>query len=209
MAKNYFYITLALVGICQSTRLVQQLAHSGQCNEKYLEVTLQSLLDLHPPSVRMVYGDRLDNLKMGLETLIGVLNTSSRDALGIELTRYILGLMVLERRLNRNVNATDKLTKRISALDQQLSHFELLSEPIISAIASMYIEIISPLGPRIQVTGTRAILQNGLIQAKVRAVLLAGIRSAVLWQQVGGGRLQLMFNRRRLLAEARQILSNC
>ncbi|EOK6379544.1 lysogenization regulator HflD, partial [Escherichia coli] len=27
MAKNYYDITLALAGICQSARLVQQLAH--------------------------------------------------------------------------------------------------------------------------------------------------------------------------------------
>jgi high frequency lysogenization protein len=37
--------------------------------------------------------------------------------------------------------------------------------------------------------------------------LLAGIRAAVLWQQVGGGRLQLMFSRQRLLREAKTLLS--
>lgn len=209
MAKNYFDITLALAGICQSARLVQQLAHQGQCDQLYFQVALQSLLDLDPPSVRAVYGDRPNNLKMGLETLIGVLNASSRDTLGAELTRYTLGLMVLERKLNGNRGALDTLTQRIGALDRQLSHFELLSETIISAMAAMYVEIISPLGPRIQVTGAPTVLQNSLIQAKVRAALLAGIRSAVLWQQVGGGRLQLMFSRSRLLAEAKQILSHC
>ena len=29
MAKNYYDITLALAGICQSARLVQQLAHQA------------------------------------------------------------------------------------------------------------------------------------------------------------------------------------
>jgi len=67
--------------------------------------------------------------------------------------------------------------------------------------------VISPLGPRIQVTGSPAVLQNSLLQSKVRATLLAGIRAAVLWQQVGGGRLQLMFSRQRLLREAKSILS--
>ncbi|HAT24730.1 MAG TPA: lysogenization regulator HflD, partial [Pantoea septica] len=37
--------------------------------------------------------------------------------------------------------------------------------------------------------------------------LLAGIRAAVLWQQVGGGRFQLMLSRQRLLREAKTILS--
>ncbi|SUC47473.1 High frequency lysogenization protein HflD [Providencia stuartii] len=47
-------------------------------------------------------------------------------------------------------------------------------------------DVISPLGPRIQVTGSPDILKNSLVQAKVRTLLLSGIRSAVLWQQVGG-----------------------
>ena len=67
--------------------------------------------------------------------------------------------------------------------------------------------MISPLGPRIQVTGAPQVLQNSQVQSKVRATLLAGIRAAVLWQQVGGGRLQLMFSRQRLLREAKTILS--
>ncbi|PMC26181.1 lysogenization regulator HflD, partial [Klebsiella aerogenes] len=37
---------------------------------------------------------------------------------------------------------------------------------------------------------------------------LAGIRSAVLWHQVGGGRLQLMFSRNRLVNQAKQILAH-
>ncbi|MDU5848638.1 MAG: DUF489 family protein, partial [Cronobacter sakazakii] len=31
MAKNFYDITLALAGICQSARLVQSLAHEGTC----------------------------------------------------------------------------------------------------------------------------------------------------------------------------------
>jgi high frequency lysogenization protein len=69
--------------------------------------------------------------------------------------------------------------------------------------------VISPLGPRIQVTGSPAVLQSPQVQAKVRATLLAGIRAAVLWHQVGGGRLQLMFSRNRLTTQAKQILAHC
>ncbi|PAW16265.1 hypothetical protein CKJ90_29910, partial [Klebsiella pneumoniae] len=34
-------------------------------------------------------------------------------------------------------------------------------------------------------------LKSPQVQAKVRSALLAGIRAARLWHQVGGGRLQL------------------
>jgi high frequency lysogenization protein len=75
-------------------------------------------------------------------------------------------------------------------------------------MAAIYVDVISPLGPRIQVTG-HPLSCKARRQAKVRATLLAGIRAAVLWHQVGGGRLQLMFSRNRLTTQAKQILAHC
>lgn len=205
MAKNYYDITLALAGICQSAHLVQQLAHQGQCPPEALKVSLNSLLDLNPSSTLAVFGNDEANLRFGLETLQAVLN-SSRQGLGAELTRYTLSMMVLERKLNASKTALNELSSRIAQLDRQLAHYDLESDTLISAMAGIYVDVISPLGPRIQVTGSPAILQNSQVQSKVRAVLLAGIRATVLWQQVGGGRLQLMFSRSRLVNEAKAIL---
>ncbi|KAB7895977.1 high frequency lysogenization protein HflD [Rouxiella sp. S1S-2] len=208
MAKNYYDITLALAGMCQSARLVQQLAHEGTCAKEEMTVSLRSLLEMNPASTLAVYGNNEANLKMGLETLLGVLN-ANRQGLGAELTRYTLSLMVLERKLHAKKSSMDQLSLRIDQLDRQLAHFDLESEQVISSLASIYVDIVSPAGPRIQVVGSPAILQNTQIQAKVRALLLAGIRAAVLWQQVGGGRLQLMFSRNRLFEQAKAILARC
>ena len=48
-----------------------------------------------------------------------------------------------------------------------------------------------------------AVEQN--VQDKIRACLLAGIRSAVLWRQVGGSKWQLLFHRKKLVQAARQL----
>jgi high frequency lysogenization protein len=208
VAKNYYDITLALAGMCQSARLVQQLAHEGTCAKEEMTVSLRSLLEMNPASTLAVYGNNEANLKMGLETLLGVLN-ANRQGLGAELTRYTLSLMVLERKLHAKKSSMDQLSLRIDQLDRQLAHYDLESEQVISSLASIYVDIVSPAGPRIQVVGSPAILQNTQIQAKVRALLLAGIRAAVLWQQVGGGRLQLMFSRNRLFEQAKAILARC
>ena len=181
MAKNYYDITLALAGICQSARLVQQLAHQGHCDGDALHVSLNSIIDMNPSSTLAVFG---------------------------ELTRYTLSLMVLERKLSSAKGALDTLGNRINGLQRQLEHFDLQSETLMSAMAAIYVDVISPLGPRIQVTGSPAVLQSPQVQAKVRATLLAGIRAAVLWHQVGGGRLQLMFSRNRLTTQAKQILAH-
>ncbi|BFI53383.1 high frequency lysogenization protein HflD [Yersinia pseudotuberculosis] len=207
MAKNYYDITLALAGICQSARLVQQLAHEGQCDNDALNTVLRGLLQTNPSSTLAVYGDTEQVLKMGLETLQSVLN-ANRQGEAAELTRYTLSLMVLERKLSASKSAMNTLGERISQLDRQLAHFDLESETMMSSLASIYVDVVSPLGPRIQVTGSPAILQSLLVQAKVRATLLAGIRSAVLWQQVGGSRLQLMFSRNRLFKQAQSILAH-
>ncbi|EOC1347465.1 high frequency lysogenization protein HflD [Cronobacter turicensis] len=209
MAKNFYDITLALAGICQSARLVQALAHEGTCDSEALRVSLNSVIDQNPASTLDVFGGREAGLKLGLETLLGMLNTSSRQGPGAELTRYTLSLMVLERKLAGSKGAMNTLGNRISDLSRQLEHFELESDTLMNAMAGIYVDVISPLGPRIQVNGSPNVLQSPQVQAKVRATLLAGIRAAVLWQQVGGGRLQLMFSRNRLTTQAKQILAQC
>lgn len=208
MAKNYQDITLALAGVCQSAHLVQQLAHHGHCDNAVLEVSLNSLLDMNPRSTLAVFGNDERNLKVGLETLLGILNSNAKG-MGAELSRYAFSLIALERKLNGNPAALNALGDRIGQLSRQLEHFELMSDTIISALASIYVDIISTLGPRIQVTGSPDVLKSTQVQSKVRAALLAGIRATVLWQQVGGGRLQLMFSRGRLVSEAKQILARC
>jgi high frequency lysogenization protein len=40
----------------------------------------------------------------------------------------------------------------------------------------------------------------------VRTLLLAGLRSAVLWRQLGGGRFDLMFGRKKIMREAEALL---
>ena len=207
MAKNIYDITLALAGVCQAAHLAQQLAHQGHCPQDVYEVSLRSLLDLNPADTLTVYGNDESNLRFGLESLIAVLHNPSRQGAGAEITRYTLSLLMLERKLHKNSKAMAELSERIAKLDRQLQFYELESETITAAIAGIYVDVISPVGPRIQVTGSSAILQNSLVQSKIRAALLTGIRAAVLWQQVGGGRLHLMFSRSRIVDEAKLILS--
>ena len=207
MAKNIYDITLALAGVCQAAHLAQQLAHQGHCPQDVFEVSLRSLLDLNPADTLTVYGNDESNLRFGLESLIAVLHNPSRQGAGAEITRYTLSLLMLERKLHKNSKAMAELSERIAKLDRQLQFYELESETITAAIAGIYVDVISPVGPRIQVTGSSAILQNSLVQSKIRAALLTGIRAAVLWQQVGGGHLHLMFSRSRIVDEAKLILS--
>ncbi|EPM5608232.1 TPA: high frequency lysogenization protein HflD [Providencia stuartii] len=209
MAKNYRDITLALAGICQASYMVQKLAQEGSCNDHDFEVMVNSLTNMNPSSTIDVYGNDPVNLKTGLGAMLGMLSGGNNaSALSAEVTRYMLSIIVLERRLNKNQQAMDKLGQRIEQFARQASYFDPMSDGVFNALAGIYVDVISPLGPRIQVTGSPDILKNSLVQAKVRTLLLSGIRSAVLWQQVGGSRLQLMFSRSRLSNQAKEILSH-
>jgi len=124
-----------------------------------------------------------------------------------ELTRYIISLINLERKLIKQPKQLTQLGERIDASKKQLVHYDITSETLISSFASIYSDIISPLGARIQVTGEPSMLKQTVNQHKIRALLLAGIRAAVLWRQVGGKRRNILFSRSKIVRTAQQLLN--
>ncbi|VFP88828.1 high frequency lysogenization protein HflD [Candidatus Erwinia haradaeae] len=208
MEKKIYNITISLAGICQATRLVQQLAHHGKCSTEALQTSLNSLLDLHPVSTLSVFGNKESNIQCGLKTLIGLLNGRIYQGLTNEITHYTMGILMLERQLQVSKIALKDLSICITDLAKQLENHVIDSSKIISIIAEIYTNIIRPLGPRIQVSGSKTILENMHIQNQVRAILLTGIRSAMLWKQVGGSRFQLLFFRKNLVKSAKDILES-
>lgn len=195
---------LALAGVCQAATLVQQVARQGEFDPRAVEASLSSILVTAPENPQQVYG-AINNLKVGFETLVTQLHNKpgNKDA---ELTRYIASLLGLERKLARNPKAMANLGERISHVQRQLDHVEFDNHQIITSLASIYSDVISPLAPRIQVAGQQKFLAQPQNQQRVRALLLAGVRSAVLWRQMGGKRRNILFKRKAILAAAQQAL---
>ncbi|QJR82414.1 high frequency lysogenization protein HflD [Alteromonas pelagimontana] len=195
---------LALAGVCQAAALVQQLARKGNVDKDAYEASLSSILVTDPESPQHVFG-KLDNLKIGYRTLFSQLSdkTAKKDT---EITRYIASLLGLERKLAKKPDALNKLAERISHVQRQLAHVEFDNVQIVSSLASIYSDIISPLAPRIQVAGNQDLLSQPINQHRVRALLLAGLRSAVMWRQMGGRRRQILFSRKQILESATQAL---
>ncbi|OZS41742.1 high frequency lysogenization protein HflD [Photobacterium sanguinicancri] len=205
MANSLYDRTIAFAGICQAVKLVQKVARDGTCDSDELATCLNSIMATDPANTLDIYGDE-SSLRLGLETLTAEIdNTPS----GNEITRYLVSVMALERKLSSRRDSMAQLGERIDVLKRQTEHFELLEEQMISNIASVYLDTISPLGPRIQVTGTPAHLQQNSVQHKVRGLLLAAVRSAVLWRQVGGKRRHLIFGRKQMVEQAKILLARC
>ena len=73
-------------------------------------------------------------------------------------------------------------------------------------IAALYTQTISTLTPRIVVNGRPQHLQVERTVNWIRTLLFAGLRSAVLWRQLGGGRFSMMFGRKKMLEQAQSLL---
>lgn len=195
--------TMAFAAICQAAYLVQQVARNGSCDEDSLRHALNGILITDPRSAQDVFQDA--KLLNGYKAIVEQLgnNSTPKDA---ELTRYVVSLVALERKLSGRRDVLNLLGERISQVKRQLHHFDLLDEQVLANLASIYSEHISPIGPRIQVAGAPLYLQQSMVQHKVRALLLAGIRATVLWRQVGGRRRHILFFRKQMVESARATL---
>lgn len=198
--------TLTLAAICQIAYWVQKFSRSGQIENSELECLLNSVMITSPDNTLEVYGGDISNLKQGLKTLVDHLGNQSNNK-DPELTRYVVSLLSLERRLSKQPKKMAALGERIEQCERQLAHYEITSDTLISSIASIYSDLISPLGTPIQVAGEPSILKQPANQHKIRALLLAGIRSAVLWRQVGGKRRNILFTRSKIVKNAQDLLS--
>ncbi|MBT1449364.1 high frequency lysogenization protein HflD [Glaciecola sp. XM2] len=195
---------LALAGVCQAAKLVQSIARTGEADENAVEASISSILVTDPDSTQQVYGSS-NNLKIGFTTLIEQIDNSSKmkDA---ELTRYIASILSLERKLNSNRQALNELANRVSHVQRQSAHVGFENSQILTSLASIYSDVVSPLAPKIQIAGNPEHLSIESNQRKVRTLLLAGIRSAVLWRQLGGKRRHILLSRNKILDSAKQAL---
>ena len=198
---------IALGAVFEAAFLVDKIAKSGQINEAQLSCMLGSLLVRDPQSTLDVYGGDDLNLRDGYRALLSALerdpSTLQRDSL-----RYALALLGLERKLAKRDDMLQIMGSRLDQIQQQVQHFDLVHDNVIASCGSLYQDTLSTFSQRIQVQGDMRHLQQPSNAAKIRALLLAGIRAARLWRQLGGHRWQLVFSRRKLLNELQSMLRN-
>ncbi len=198
--------TQTFAGICQAAVMVQGIARKNSVDQTAFNLMLKSIININPVETLDVYGGELANLSTGLTMMAAQLGDST-DNKDPELTRYIVNLLNLERRLRSKPKVLTELGNRIEQCQRQLMHYELDSDNMVSNFASIYTDVISPLGGKIQIAGEPSILKQVANQNRIRALLLAGIRSTVLWRQVGGQRRNILFNRRKFVTSAKQLLN--
>ncbi|MDH3355517.1 MAG: high frequency lysogenization protein HflD [Chromatiales bacterium] len=195
---------IALGGLFLATTQVDQIARNGMVDQADFETSIRSLFIENPEETMDVYGTpRMLNL--GLQKLIKHLQGDIKDT-EIQVIRYSLALLQLERKLSKAGGKMAKIGEGIEQAQRQVDHFSISHSAVIAKLADIYSEVVSPISPRIIVKGSDGHLQNSENANKIRALLLAGMRAAVLWRQCGGTRWQLLFQRSKYIDCAKNII---
>jgi high frequency lysogenization protein len=157
-----------------------------------LNANINSLFQIDTETVLDAFGG-LPRIAPGLR--LAYRQLSGAEPRDNELTRYLLSLIQLERKLSRHPEHLRRISQGITTTAERLAHFPLTHGNILAALADIYVENLSILQPRIMVSGEPVYLQNPDNVNRIRALLLSGIRAAMLWRQIGGRRRQLLFSR--------------
>lgn len=209
MEANNRNRTIALAGLFQCVEGVVQIATHGKVDNDLFNSCINSVLTDDAASPEALYGG-VDKLKSGFRVLMNQLGSGGLTPDGrpkdIEATRYAVNLLYLEKKLANDPDMFQKLLKNVENAQQQLGFFEMTHPNMIARLAEIYSNTISKIGPRIMIKGDQNHLSNPENAAKIRALLLAGVRAALLWRQAGGSRWKLIFSRSAMQKEAQGLL---
>jgi len=196
--------TLALAGVFQATELVRQAANHGTWSGYAASSCLYSLFQLEAETTAEIYGS-VDQMKLGVETMLAVLQGDSRHS---DSLRYAVGILQIEKKFRKHRKFLETVGNRLETISAEGTELEQHEREDLQAheVSGLYTETVSKLTPRIVVSGRPQYLKNERTVDWVRTLLMAGLRSATLWNQLGGGRFELMFGRKKIIREAESLL---
>lgn len=194
---------IALAGLHQAAYCVQRIANRGSVDIAHMEPCIYSLFQIDAPDVASVYGEPGAVATGARQVVAQLTGEPTRE---MELTRYVIALMRHERNLAGRGTMQKEIARRVQGAAAARGDLPLLDREVLAGLAGIYQDTISKLTPRIIVRGNPLYLQNPDNQDRIRALLLAGIRAALLWRQCGGTRWQVLLGRRKMLDAARAYL---
>ena len=183
---------LPLAGLLQTLQEVRHLAENGQVDQARLATSIGSVLRIDADSVGEVYGGAAA-VANGLRTLLGYLENRLGDP---QLPRLALSVLQLERGFSQDPAVMRAVRDDIARLAGPAPHATTIHPDLLAGLGALYARHLSPLRPRIMVQGNPHYLGQPGVVAEIRAILLAAVRSAVLWRQLGGSYWDFLLSRK-------------
>ena len=181
--------TIALAGLYQSCQVVSKIAWGGEYNEQELTPLINCILKIDSTKTEDIYMD-ISNLQTGLiylkKQIVGDIFTRSSET-----RRYIASL----KQLSDNLMSDEKCIIKIQTLLKEMGNKveSMTINEKTAELSSIYQKTLSGFEPRIIVNGENLYLTDHTHASRIRTALFAGVRSMILWQQLGGSKLKLFF----------------
>ena len=181
---------------------VRRIAETGQSDTATLQLALDSVFRLDAADTAAAVGG-VDAVRPGLRLLRDYLAGTNKDeALG----KLAMAEMQLERRFVADAAMTERVRTGLRALQGAVERLGSPHHDVVAGLASLYADTISHLRPRVMVQGNPHYLGQAGVVAEIRALLLAALRAAVLWRQMGGSLWDFLFRRRDMAAAIDQLM---
>ena len=197
---------IALAAVAQCASLANSLATNGTAPNIELIASIKPLMVFDPSSISDIY-PRITDLSLGLRIIQKTFSNGENQE-DPNVVRHTLSLLLLRNKLIANRQMQTRIreglqgiaeTSNLNDTKESKSEMSYLQQDLLfEQLATLYQDTISKLTYRIQVQGKKENLRNERVTNRIRALLLGGLRSAVLWYQLGGRRWRLVFYRKRV-----------
>lgn len=187
---------LALAGMMQALKLVRQIADTGHADGEGERNALDSVFRIDAASAEAVYGNSR-SLRGGLLLLRDYFTDRNSDQ---ALPKLGMSVLQIERRFVADDTVAQQVLDGIRALEGIAERQGSIHPDVISKLGQLYADTISLLRPKVIVQGNPHYLQQPDVVAEIRALLLAALRSAVLWRQMGGTMWDFALRKRAMMA---------
>lgn len=187
---------LALAGIAQALQQVRRIAETGHSEASVVRTAIDSVFRIDADSPQAIYGNAAQ-LVPGLRLLHNYFRNQGQDEI---LPRLALAVLQLERTFVRNGDVVGAVSEGIARAQRQAEELGDSAHPdVLAALGALYADTISHLKPRVMVQGNPHYLGQAGVIAEIRALLLAAVRSAVLWRQTGGQYWDFLISRKAMV----------
>lgn len=193
---------LALAGLLQALKLVRQIADTGHADAGNERVVFDSVFRIDADSAAEIYGGELA-VRPGLLLLRELLVDRGADE---AVSKLAMAILQVERRFVEDETMTASVLSGVRRLQDAAQRQGSIHPDVIGGLGQLYADTISQLRPRVIVQGNPHYLQQPQVVAEIRALLLAALRSAVLWRQMGGTMWDFFLRRRPMMAAAEDAL---
>ncbi len=113
---------------------------------------------------------------------------------------YVVVILALAKQVLKRDDLFTTIANRIGRLKLRYPEPQFDDDELINDLATLYVDTLGSLPIRAQIKGHQLYLTQDRLVKRIRTLLFAGIRSAILWRQVGGSQFKLVLTNRRRMA---------